>query len=124
MSKVEAIKAIDVPTKVRDVQRFVGLINYYRDISIKHAHTLVPITKICSTKFKFIWTDVENNAFVVIKRIVVRDVLQSYPTFSEKYIIHTDSRKTHIWGVISQNGKPIGFYSHKLAPAQINYTNT
>ena len=38
--------------------------------------------------------------------------------------MHTDVSKTHLGGVISQNGKPIDFYSHKLTTAQINYTDT
>ena len=41
--KVESIKTIDVPTKVHDVRRFVGLVNYYRDMWRKRAHTLAPI---------------------------------------------------------------------------------
>ena len=56
------------------------------------------------------------------KKIVDRDVLLSYPTFSEEVITHTYARKMHLGGLISQNGKPILFYSRNLTPAQINYT--
>ena len=59
-----------------------------------------------------------------MKQIVIRDVLISYPNFSERFIIYTDDSKTRLGGVISQNGIPINFYSHKLTPAQINYTTT
>ena len=59
-----------------------------------------------------------------MKKIVGRDVLISYPNFSEKFIIYTDSSNTQLGGISSQNGKPISFYSHKLTPAQINYTTT
>ena len=44
------------------------------------------------------------------------DMLKSYPNFSEEFTIHTYARKTHLRGVISQNGKPIAFYSRKLTP--------
>ena len=74
------------------------------------AYTLSPITKLCSTKVKFKWTDVENNAFTEIKNTVGRDVLLSYPNFTENFTIHTDASKTQLGGVISQNGKPIAFY--------------
>ena len=57
----------------------------------KRAYTLAPLTKPCSTKVKFKWADVENNAFIEIKKIVGRDVLLSYHNFSEKFIIHTDA---------------------------------
>ena len=91
---------------------------------LKRAHTLAPLTKLCSSDVKFKWTDVENNAFVAMKKIVGRDVLLCYPNISVKFIIHTDSSKTQLGGVISQNGKLIAFYSRTLTPAQINYKST
>ena len=51
-----------------------------------------------------------------MKQIVRQDVFLSYPNFSEEFIIHTDSSKTHLGGLISQNGNPIDFYSCKLTP--------
>ena len=67
-SKVQAIKAINVQTKVRNMRRFVGIVNYYRDNWRKRAHSLSPLTNLCSTKVNFKWTDVENNAFMTMKR--------------------------------------------------------
>ena len=55
-------------------------------------------------------------------KIVGRDMLLLYPTSIEEFIIHTGATKTQFEGLISQNGKPISFYSHKLTPSQINYT--
>ena len=59
-----------------------------------------------------------------MKKIVVHDFLLYYPNFSKNLIIHTDASKMQLGGVISQNGKPIAFYSRKLILAQINYTTT
>ena len=92
---------------------FVRLVNYYRDMWRKRVHTLYPLTKLYSMEFKFKWTDIDNSAFVAMKNIVGRDVLLSYPKFSEKFIVHIDASKTQLGGVISQNGKPIAFYSRK-----------
>ena len=59
-----------------------------------------------------------------MKKIVKLDVIIHYTKFSETFIIDTDTRKTHIGGVISQNGKPITFYLQKIKPAEINDTTT
>ena len=59
-----------------------------------------------------------------MRKIVGCNVLLSYPNFREKFIKHTDASNTQLGGVISQNGKPIAFYSRKLTPAKINYTTT
>ena len=57
-SKVESIKSINTPTKVRDVRRFVGLVNDYWDIWRKRAYTLAPLTKLYSDELIFKWTEI------------------------------------------------------------------
>ena len=59
-----------------------------------------------------------------MKKIAGHEILISYPIFNERFIIHTEDRKTQHGGVISQNGRHSTFYSRKITPAQINYTNT
>ena len=66
-SKVEKIKEINVPDKARDVHRFVGLVDYYRDMWGRRAHILFPVTKLCSTKVKFKCNSVEQNALIETK---------------------------------------------------------
>ena len=75
----------------------------------KHAHKLDPWTKLCSKKVKFEWTDIEHKYFTKMKKIVGRDVLLSYPNFSEAFIIHIYASKTQLRGVIIQQGKHIDF---------------
>ena len=122
--KLEAIKEINAPTKVCDIHSFVGIVNDLSDMWRKRAHTLAPLTKLCSMKVKFKWTDEDNDYFIAMKKIGGRDVPLYYPNFSERFIIHTEARKKKLGGVVSKNGKPITFYSRKLNPAQINYTTT
>ena len=47
-----------------------------------------------------------------------------YPNFSEPFDIHMDASLHQLDACISQNGKPIAFYSQKLNPAQTRYTTT
>jgi RNase H-like domain found in reverse transcriptase len=51
-------------------------------------------------------------------------VLLAYPDFSKKFVIHTDASHYQLGAVISQDGKPIAFYSRKLNPAQTRNTTT
>ena len=48
----------------------------------------------------------------------------AYPNFSEVFDINTDASLTQLGACISQNGRPIAFYSRKLSPAQTRYTTT
>ena len=103
------IKTIGVPTKVPDIGIFVGLVNYYRDMWRKRSHTISPLTKLCSTKVKFKWTDVENNDFIATKKIVGGDALIYYPKFIKGFIMHTYASKTKIAGVIGQMRNQLPF---------------
>ena len=77
-----------------------------------------------SANVKFEWTDVKQMAFDKIKQIFGRETLLSYPDFNLSFEIHTDASHTQLGVVISQNNKPIAFYSRKLQPAQWQYTTT
>jgi hypothetical protein len=85
---------------------------------------LAPLSTLTSKNKKFIWTDTEQKAFEQIKMLLSRDVLLSYPNFNKPFAIHTDASKIQLGAVISQDQKPIAFYSHKLNPAQTCYTTT
>ena len=51
-------------------------------------------------------------------------MLLAYPDFNAPFHIHTDASKNQIGAVISQNNKPIAFYSRKMNNAQRTHTNT
>jgi hypothetical protein len=106
------------------VRRFVGMVNYYRDMWIRRSDVLAPLTQLCSKNAKFHWEEVHENAFQTMKKILSRETLLVYPDFSQPFEIHTDASHTQLGAVISQKGRPIAFYSRKLNPAQTRYTTT
>ena len=61
------------PISRKEVRKFIGLVNYYRDMWARWSHTLAPLTNITSNKVKFRWTKINQDAFGKIKRIVARD---------------------------------------------------
>ena len=75
----------------------------------KRAHTLASLTKLCLTKVNLKWTNIENDYFIEMKKILGRDFILYYLNFSERFIINTDDSKMQLGGVIIQNGKPIYF---------------
>src|SRR6478609_2930234 len=122
--KVEAIQKLKVPTCVRQLRRFIGMINYYRDIWPQRSHLLAPLTALTSKKAKWKWTDEHQKAFDEMKRVITRETLLAYPNFSKPFDIHTDASLLQLGACISQDGRPIAFYSRKLNLAQTRYTTT
>jgi hypothetical protein len=72
----------------------------------------------------FKWTDEHQKNFATIKRVMGRVVLLAYPDCNAPSQIVTDACKTQIGAPISQNGKPIAFYSRKMNNAQRDYVMT
>jgi len=58
------------------------------------------------------------------KRIIAKEMLLAYPDFNKPFQINTDASHYQLGAAVSQEGKPIAFYSRKLNPAQTRYTTT
>jgi len=58
--------------------------------------------------------------------MVSKEVVLAYPDWTKPFIVHTDASdyQLRVGAVISQNDKPIAFFSRKLNKAQQNYTTT
>ena len=109
-------------TYLKEVQQFIGVVNYYRGLQARHLHTLAPSTKIPSNKVKFKYTKIEKDAFGEIKRIVAHDNLLTYPDFNEEFKIHTDDGNFQLVAVISQKFKLIALYGRIIIGSQRRYT--
>lgn len=123
-TKVDAIKNLAEPTNKKQLRRFIGMVNYYRDMWVRRSHVLSPLTELTSKDAKFVWTDKHRKAFNTMKQILSKETLLAYPNFDLPFDIHTDASQTQLGAVISQKGVPIAFYSRKLQPAQTRYTTT
>ena len=124
--KIKAINAILRPTTTTEVRRFVGMVQYYRDLWPRRSHLLHPFTAVSSGKknAKIKWSSELEKAFHEIKQLISKETLLTYPDWTKRFDIHTDASDYQLGAVISQDGKPIAFFSRKLNSAQKNYTTT
>ena len=124
--KIEAIQNIERPTTVTEVRQLIGMVQYYRDLWPRRSHLLEPFTAISSGKkgTKIKWTPELEKAFHDIKGMVSQETLLTYPDWSKPFDLHTDASDFQLGAVISQEGKPVVFFSRKLNSAQKNYTTT
>jgi RNase H-like domain found in reverse transcriptase/Reverse transcriptase (RNA-dependent DNA polymerase) len=122
--KVKGILAINAPRNRKELRSFIGIINYYRDMSVRRSHVFAPLASLTSKKAKWSWGPQQEIAFQTAKKIIAREVMLAYPDFNKAFEIHTDASHYKLGAAISQQGKPIAFYSRKLNPAQTHYTTT
>ena len=116
---------------------FLGMVQYYRDIWARCSEILAPlsdlvgecghtkVTKANKTKKQpWHWDPVHQQAFDTVKAAIARDVTLAYPDYSQGFEIYTDSSKLQLGAVITQQNRPLAFFSRKLSPAQQKYSVT
>ena len=57
-------------------------------------------------------------AFDLVKATIVQDVVLAYPDYSVTFEIYTDASATQLGSVITQNNRPLAFFSRKLSDTQ------
>ena len=122
--KVDAMLNIAPPKNLRQLRSFLGIVNYYRDMWMRRSHILTPLNNLNRKGKKWHWGPTEQRAFDNMKRVMTKETLLHYPDFNKPFEIHTDASHYQIGAVITQDGKPIAFYSRKLRDGQHNYTTT
>jgi hypothetical protein len=85
--KVEAITNMVRPTTRKELIRFIGMVNYHRDMWVRRSELLAPLTIMISKNIKFNWTDEHQKAFEIIKKIICREVRLNFPYFSKPFHI-------------------------------------
>ena len=85
---------------------------------------MAPLAKLTSTKALFKWGDVEQKSFDEVKKAIGRKALLAYPDLNKPFNIHTDASDLQLGAIVSQNDKPIAFYSRKLSERQKRYSTT
>ena len=53
--------------------------------------------------------------------MLAQEVILNYPYFSKPFAIHSDASDLQLGAIISQDGKPLAYYTRKLNTAQRNY---
>jgi hypothetical protein len=73
---------------------------------------------------KITWTPAMDEAFVQMQTMISDEIFLSYPNWSIPFDVHADASDKQLGAVISQLGKPLAFFSHRLSKSQRNYMTT
>ena len=123
--KVDSILSWPEPTKVKEVQQFLGFANFYRRFIKGYSRIILPLTRLLKKDAKFTFDDSAKSAFQRIKDAFTEaDILQHFSP-SLPTVIETDASDFAISAVLSQYHdktlKPVAFMSRKMNPAELNY---
>jgi hypothetical protein len=128
--KVEAICNLTFPTTSKQLQRFLGMVNYYRRWIPQAAKTQAPLNALlngCTRREVPIEpTEETKTAFEKCKEDLMQAARLTYPSHSNPLSIATDASDWAIGGVLQQleegQQKPIAFFSRKLTGTEKKYS--
>jgi hypothetical protein len=134
---VQAILALNPSNNVKELSHFLGMVQYYRDMWARHSEMLAPLTDLVGkcretkttrmnkTKKKpWQWDPIHQQAFDDVKAAIAKGTVLAYPDFSKPFEIYTDTSSTQLGAVITQDNRPIAFFSRKLSKTQQKYSVT
>ena len=131
-SYVEAVTNFPPPSTVKQLQQFLGLVNFYRRFLPGAAETLRPLTSCLKGLHKgtdpLDWSDDMAGSFQRIKSALAAAARLAHPADGAKISLAVDASATHIGAALQQKRagqaawEPLGFFSKKLSPAQVKYS--
>ncbi|GBO45393.1 Transposon Tf2-11 polyprotein [Araneus ventricosus] len=113
------------PKNLKQVQMFLGMLNYFRGLIYDYAGIVEPLVKLTKKNTPFVWSVECENAFNTVQEIILKKpTLKNFDPNLPISLI-TDASKIAICGILLQKKDniyyPLEFLSRKLTPAECKY---
>ena len=125
-AKTKAIHEFAVPRTRKQLRRFLGMINFYRNFCPNLSETLAPLTSLTSPNTVYSWTDQCQAAFETAKSLLGSAPILQIPRFDRPFKLRTDASQLGAGALLFQVDDqgiehPIAYYSKKFSRPQQAY---
>ena len=115
-----------MPKSVKDMQKFLGLANYYRRFVKDFAKIVRPLYEMMRKENKWSWRERQQKAFEKLKERFTMEPVLVTPDLDKEMRVEVDTSDFVIGGVLSMKCKdekwrPVAYISKSLNEAEINY---
>ena len=124
--KVKGVLEWPTPKCVKDVQKFLGLANYYRRFIEGFTTVARPLHDLVKKDKKWEWTEKEEKTFQELKEQFTKEPVLAAPDIDKKMRMEVDALDYMTGGVLSMECKdglwrPVTFLSKSLNKTERNY---
>lgn len=127
LDKLESIKKAPVPTNVKELKSYLGLLNYYGRFLPNLSPKLTPFYHLLKNDVPFEWTEEHQRVFEESKTWLRENSVLTHYQDHLPLIISVDASGNGVGGVLSHiidgEERPILFVSSTLSSAEKNYSN-
>jgi hypothetical protein len=134
-NKVQAILALNPPNNIKELRHFLRMVQYYRDMWSRPSEMLAPLTdlvgecketkttRVNKTKKKpWRWDPIHQQAFDNVNAAIAKETVLAYLDFLKPFEIYMDTSSMQLGAMITQDNRPIAFFSRKLSKMQQKYS--
>jgi hypothetical protein len=123
LHKVEVIKNWPSSKSVFEVRSFHGLASFYRKFIRNFSGISAPMMDTVKKRHKsFHWMEEVEKSFNLLKKNIMEQPIMVFPDFCKTFQIKCDASGFAIGVVLSQDDRPIAYFSEKLNEAKIKYS--
>jgi hypothetical protein len=124
--RVEAIQSLSLPRSRKEVQSFLGKINFLRRFISNFVELVKYITTMLRKGNEVKWTTESRNSFNQIKRALTEAPVLISPDYSKEFLIFSFASSDTLVVVLLQRNldgleQPISFFSRALRDAEMRY---
>jgi hypothetical protein len=122
-SKVEVIKNWPSPRNISEVRSFHGLASFYRKFIRNFSGISTTMMDTVKKRHKnFHWTIEAGKSFNLLKRKITEQPVLVLPDFRKIFQVKCDASGYAIGAVLSQDDRPVAYFSEKLDDAKLKYS--
>ena len=134
---VLAVENFPPPANLKDLQRYLGMLNFFRRFLPSIAQTIKPLTDLLRSdkksgllrsdkKQEFLWSPAAQTSFESSKRSLCLAATLQHPDPTAQLSLAVDASATHVGACLQQkkgkNWAPLAFFSKKLNPPEEKYS--
>ena len=120
-NKISVITEMPPSTCKKQVQSFIGMINYLSNFLARLSELTEPIRELCKDKVPFNWGPEHHTAFKQINKEIVRAPILTYYNPKNETMLQTDASTKGLGTCLLQDQKPVYFASKALTETQRGY---
>ena len=120
-NKVSMIPKMPVPMSKKQVQSFIGMINYLSKFAARLAEIAQPIRELAKDKVHFTWGPEHQSAFIQMKKEITSAPILAYYNPKKQTVLQTKASIKGLGACLIQDEKPLYFASKALTDAQERY---
>ncbi|KAF8694651.1 hypothetical protein RHS03_08150, partial [Rhizoctonia solani] len=124
--KVEAVTSWPQPRTVKQVQAFLGFVNYLQQFIPNFSSVARPLHNLTKKETPWSWGNPEETAFKELKTLVTQSPVLIHSNPELPYYLETDASGVAMGAILSQRGPdnrlhPVAYMSKSFSGAETNY---